>query len=336
MADCGIEGVVSSYFLADASAESLNTLLERSPHYASSRSSEGLLPLHRAVLAKSPVAVIKVLLMFYSDAVYEQVDGKYVDGCKNDLWTALHIAIGSSATAEIVETLLNAWPESARVRSRTGLLPLHVALQKSADAAVVKMLLSAAPETVCAWDDTDDDSWLPLHYAAYYSKEDVVLALLEVWPEGARARTRKSGALLLHVAAQKTSSACVVKHLLSFAPETIGIFSDDEIDSWLPLHYAAYFNRSVNVIRAVLEAWPQGRITPSGNEGKLPLHVAARTGHADAVRLLLSCSACVHCEDVYGRTPLDYAYTSEIAAILRRVRKFFSAYLQLHNSDYDV
>ena len=43
---------------------------------------------------------------------------------------------------------------------------------------------------------------------------------------------------------------------------------------YLPLHYAARFKAPVEVVRALLDAYPQGAETMN-NEGRLPLHLAA-------------------------------------------------------------
>ena len=53
-----------------------------------------------------------------------------------------------------------------------------------------------------------------------------------------------------------------------------------------------------------------------------PLHIAARHGHEDTVRLLLECGACANVEDSHGETPLhDAAYTGR-ARVARMLLDF--------------
>ena len=57
---------------------------------------------------------------------------------------------------------------------------------------------------------------------------------------------------------------------------------------WLPLHYAACIRAPLEVVRALLDAYPQGAQTMA-TSGMLPLHIATASGAPlEVIRLLLN------------------------------------------------
>ncbi len=77
-------------------------------------------------------------------------------------WLPLHVAIIFSASYEVLELLINEYPDAARVGDdEIGSLPLHYAAER-ASVAVVQLLISVYPDAV----ETDNcEGNLPVHYA---------------------------------------------------------------------------------------------------------------------------------------------------------------------------
>lgn len=72
---------------------------------------------------------------------------------------------------------------------------------------------------------------------------------------------------------------------------------------WAAIYYAAWKNR---IWQAELLLESGADLTLESNEGDTAIHVAARNGHAEMLRLLLR-SAVVSSKNEFGKTPLDLA-----------------------------
>lgn len=83
---------------------------------------------------------------------------------------------------------------------------------------------------------------------------------------------------------------------------------------WTPLHLAA-LGGHVRTAEALLEHGAKVN-KAVGERGLTPLHCAVIAKHLDMVRLLLRYGASVKAKDVDSRTPLDYAETPEMIAVL--------------------
>jgi ankyrin repeat protein len=97
--------------------------------------------------------------------------------------------IGGGWSPEVIQYLVDQWPESVKVASNSGDLPLHRACSNQALLAVVQYLVEQWPESVKR---ADNYGWLPLHYACTNQTPlAVVQYLVEQWPESVQHRTAR-------------------------------------------------------------------------------------------------------------------------------------------------
>lgn len=108
-------------------------------------------------------------------------------------WTAcasgchpLHIAIVERASMGIIQCLLDAHPEGARVRDAnySNRLPLHAAARENAEVGIIRALIRVYPAALAA---RDERGFFPLHAALSYAyvRLDVVEELLAAYPAAA-------------------------------------------------------------------------------------------------------------------------------------------------------
>ena len=145
-------------------------------------------------------------------------------------------------------------------------------------------------------------------------------------PEGrARAMERDEyGHLALHGVAAFGAPVDVVRALLDAYPQ--GAQVTDYRSSSLPLHYAAYNKVPVGVVRALLDTYPQGAQAVD-NIGCLPLHVAARNQTVEVVRALLDTyPQGAQMTNNHGRLPLHEAACHE--ALVEVIRVLLDAHPQ--------
>jgi Ankyrin repeats (3 copies) len=180
-------------------------------------------------------------------------------------------------SVEVVQLLVQTWPDSVRERLSDGALALHHAAhavtcgERSLD--VVQYLVEQHPHSVrakCRWGE------LPLHYAArgYAVSLPVVQFLVEQWPLSVREKAHR-GFLPLHSAvycSDTRSIVDVVRYLVGCWP---GSIYERTNDGSLPLHLALESRRpDMATLRFLLEQWPDS-IQEADDRGMLPLHLAA-------------------------------------------------------------
>jgi hypothetical protein len=95
----------------------------------------------------------------------------------------LHSAASFRAPIEVIEALLEAFPEAASATNNYGNLALHFTAWKKGPVDCEKLLLQVYPEGAARKNNHGN---LPLHYAAHYNAPlEVVEALYHAYPEGA-------------------------------------------------------------------------------------------------------------------------------------------------------
>jgi hypothetical protein len=67
------------------------------------------------------------------------VQAKTKEGCD----TPLHIALWKEAPLEVIQLLLEEWPEGAQETDRKGSTPLHLGMKHKAPPAAIQLLLDA-------------------------------------------------------------------------------------------------------------------------------------------------------------------------------------------------
>jgi hypothetical protein len=95
----------------------------------------------------------------------------------------LHTAASFRAPVEVIEGLLEAYPEAASMTNNYGNLALHFTAWKKGPLDCMRLLLQVFPEGAA---QRNNHGNLPLHYAAHYNAPiEVVEALYHAYPEAA-------------------------------------------------------------------------------------------------------------------------------------------------------
>lgn len=150
-------------------------------------------------------------------------------------WLPLHYGCANGASIEVLQILVDAYPESRTSSDKRGRTPLHFALgntQRPASPEVVQLLVQNGAAALCS----DENGMLPLHYACAYGISKEALAVLtEASPESIMARDTK-GRTPLHFAmgnADRAASPSVVQHLLTINMSIVNLADKDGLT---PLH----------------------------------------------------------------------------------------------------
>eukprot|EP00985_Skeletonema_marinoi_P019751 scaffold11434_cov115-Skeletonema_marinoi.AAC.6 len=199
-------------------------------------------------------------------------------------------------------------------------LPLHIAIRYYASDEVILLLLEACPQAAAA--ERGYSNYLPLHYAIWegtrMSSEEVIKALLNAHPGAASERNHHTGNLPLHDAVNMNASEGIILSLLNAYPQAAFVeikvkaeetkdgrllfeiylerkASDDfmreickvRVDGLLTLGFVLTKRSSVDIVLAVLEAYPEAarkRFSTKSDECILPLHIAYEDKHSEPVK----------------------------------------------------
>ncbi len=155
-------------------------------------------------------------------------------------WSPLHCAfINKNMTAEIVQLIIDAAPDSVRSVSNTGHTPLHyLCLNELLDGTIaikiLKLLLEKHPESIRHADDGYNERLLPIHLAARTGKSaDFCRVLIEAYPDSIRVGDHRDQ-LPIHWACTYNTVA-TVQCLYNFFPDAI---NHATTDGNYPIHSA--------------------------------------------------------------------------------------------------
>jgi ankyrin repeat protein len=171
----------------------------------------------------------------------------------------------------------------------------------------------------------------PLHF---YAKRDNIEAMQAVLRNGVEV---DPGGLFsytpLHYAAKR--SIDTVKLLLKHGAD---VKKRDPLGE-TPLHLAAEAGKT-DIVRILMESWPDGTSEKASNSGYTPLHAAADGGHTDTVRLLLEfrpggmseenyfANTPLHCAALFGRAEVVGLLVERFPEGVRRKNRW--GYTPLH------
>nr|TKR90671.1 hypothetical protein D5086_0000231110 [Populus alba] len=87
-------------------------------------------------------------------------------------------------------------------------------------------------------------------------------------------------------------------------------------NGWSPLHYVAYYFRSVGVLKVLLENDASATYIAETEKKRTALHIAAIRGHVNAMKEIVSgCPACCELVDNRGWNALHYAVASKRSTV---------------------
>jgi len=124
---------------------------------------------------------LKDLVQKFPNAIRVQAEST---GC-----LPLHYACEYGCADEIIQFLIESWPQSVKVANGSGSLPLHLACHYRVSLTVVQWLVHAAPDTIRL---QDHQGRVPLSRAIdKFCPDEVIQFLLNCWPESVRCRTHQ-------------------------------------------------------------------------------------------------------------------------------------------------
>ncbi|KAG8292385.1 hypothetical protein J6590_097034 [Homalodisca vitripennis] len=301
--------------------ESLRVLLEKKPsvQVVDARDRFGRTPLHLAV-ADEWFAGVSLLLEAGAD----------VKVTSNDSQTVLHLAAKKSES-QLLEELLTI-PETLEIiDSRNNLheTPLWCAVS-AGQLPCVKLLLSR---------EADISTSLPgdvtlLHLAAELGYGDILGMLLGDRRisdlRNVRSKEGKGGTTALHLAALNGHEDCVAR-LLAAGCDIYSVTTVTPYYGSTALHLAAV-RGNIGVVKSILEH-DKNTLCFKNADGWYPLHVAARFGKKDCVRLMLlkgaNLAATISDSGGYKNTALDIIVYS-ILRPLSFLERIFDACIEVN------
>ena len=191
--------------------------------------------------------------------------------------------------AEVLQLLLDAWPEGVQARDYGGAVPLHRAFWSDNADVVAPLLLKQWPDGVKAADSTGS---LPLHWAVSDDSDpdpEMAQLLLKQWPDAVKAADSQ-GFLPLHLAVLMVAlhdNLEVTQLLLDEWPGALKVASRNFAypPAGLPLHLAAYTG-NLELVQLLVEGWPEG-LNVVNSHGRTPFDVAVYFGHEQEARWIL-------------------------------------------------
>jgi ankyrin repeat protein len=218
----------------------------------------------------------------------------------------LHKACVLQPPANVIQSLLSAYPEGSQCKDQDGWLPIHCACFYGADDRVIDALLRSFSK---GGQSKDDEGRLPLHYACLKgASQEVVDVLLSSFPKGAMSKDDE-GRLPIHHACSKGAPEAVIDALLKASPK--GAQSKDD-QGRLPLHHACRKSSSERIIRTLLRVYPRATQIKD-DQDKLPIHYACQNGTSPSVInvLLATYPESINIKNGFGYTPLAEARALE-------------------------
>eukprot|EP00559_Dactyliosolen_fragilissimus_P003557 CAMPEP_0184861384 /NCGR_PEP_ID=MMETSP0580-20130426/6083_1 /TAXON_ID=1118495 /ORGANISM="Dactyliosolen fragilissimus" /LENGTH=714 /DNA_ID=CAMNT_0027358865 /DNA_START=168 /DNA_END=2312 /DNA_ORIENTATION=+ len=284
-----------------------------------------LLPLHAAIIYLAPPHAISALIKAYPYALRSADDRKMLP---------IHICCKILSHESVVDIILDKYPRGLRCRDYKGRTPLsilHFYHQKSlntmfkssaaggnkertyemnARKVLMNLLQEYEQEVILDHEESRDFSGASVDKSAVTQKtKNTAMANYDTDPTFlVKLIERKMWKDAIERCEQYPSEASVWMCRMQDSDKQQ---SSTDVDSkqirWkiLPLHSAIVLHAPVSVIRALLEAYPNG-VTKGDDRKMLPLHMAFRLGsEMDIVEHLVeSYPEALHVKDAKGHTPI--------------------------------
>jgi serine/threonine protein kinase/ankyrin repeat protein len=209
--------------------------------------------------------------------------------------TLLHLACKLQSPLQVIQTILEVSPDSARMPNKDLFLPLHVACAKeNADVKIVTFLIKSHYNGLQERNFHRD---LPIHSAcANFAPLDVIKVIADAYPEsllemGMNEHVPLITALSTVGQQGRTSTSEhhqtwiseVVTYFLSKHPKCATI---TDSNNELPLHWACKTNVPLYIYSQLISIYREA-IYMTGKYGKTPLHTACeKRANLDVIKLL--------------------------------------------------
>lgn len=180
-----------------------------------------------------------------------------------EMHTALHFALLHNSEIELVNALMDCFPEAALAKTKSQeLSPLHIAMQQSPTAATIAAIgaiIAACPE---AAEIRNAHGNTPLHHGLHYSAPvDSIAALIKAAPNAVKAKS-ESGDTPLHLAVRRENSLETITAVYKAWPEAAAIH--DSLRGWTA-HDVAVLHKSPATVVKMLS--PSNLVGHDGDGG---------------------------------------------------------------------
>jgi len=259
--------------------EILQFMLGIDPALVRERNDLGYLPIHLAP-GEMSIAFCKVLIDTYPESVRIDIDGSLPihEACRYDT---------RYDTIELIQYLLEIYPESINARDLKGRLSIHYAAMNGRT-GMIELLLKHDPDAASR-KTGDEKQSLPLHMACQYCKRpEPIKVLYDAFPE-ATLVFDADGKIPMQLIKKGRSKVFkffseqfeYVKKLNDMAFMTTA----NEI-GWLPLHRALKDDVSLGTIKLMVKKCPAA-VRMADDKLAFPLHIACRNATANIVKFLV-------------------------------------------------
>ena len=264
-----------------------------------------MLPLHVALRRRAPLSLTHQILRAYPDGVY----------CREFYgMLPLHVACHAGCSVETVTLLYSKYPEAAHIADMSGMLPLHLACSsEGCRVPLVLFLLESYPAGMFL---KDSRGFLAADYVEHsrHPQQKMLLAELQRGEAFWSAGDVEINDLVYHIG--KRNWPEVLQHMEASRDKQHNDAQDwrkhpNNGARYLPIHYCCKYKAPLQVMRAMVEAYPEGLSAASQEFDMLPLHLACQHGCSPAIMdlLLEHYPYAASTMDAHGLLPLHLACT---------------------------
>eukprot|EP00956_Cyclotella_meneghiniana_P032135 scaffold86992_cov70-Cyclotella_meneghiniana.AAC.1 len=256
-------------------------------------------PVHTACKNQS---ITKEIIQYLVD---KWPDALHVRSNEGD--TPLHLFCGrchmisNNDAIEILELILEAYPDGTLQAKHNGFYPIHSAANnKNMSVEFIEILINARPESYRLVDESGDS---PFHRACLCGHIDIVKYLYRLYPDSIRA-IGSDNELPLHSACWNKNPE-VLKYMFGLYPEAIHLRSS----SGLPIHVTLMSDNVGEHTKEIIEflvLHDPDCVSKANNDGCLPLHLLCGYDLSYGAALLFDLYPdAILVRDDRGRLPID-------------------------------
>jgi ankyrin repeat protein len=273
-----------------ASMDVIRYLVALEPEAVRAPSRRHLLPLHYACLQFFPLPPCMETVEFLVSQYPEAISTACGDGN-----LPLHYACsnGGEMSRDLIEFLVKRYPQASRVQNHQGNYPLHCALDPAgtlshhpAPLQVIELFLENFPMAMTLQNNA---GYLPLHLACGTAlgspSIEIIQRLVSSCPRAVLIRDGHGMLPLDRACFPGKPTADVVECLVfTSSNDELKDDHDHDDDALPPLHFACRHGSRVEVVRRLMELYPEAIAEPAGRDKLLPLHCTSSYSQ---------CSTCV-------------------------------------------
>jgi ankyrin repeat protein len=204
----------------------------------------------------------------FEDACRTLINDRSRAKIKNvDDFLPLHLALYERAPLQLIELLIDAYPQALKERDPKGLLPIMIgARDPTVLLTVIRTLTKCHVKGIQEKDPQGD---LPVHLTIrHHLPKESSLELLDHYPESLNVPDQQ-GNNLLHMALRFSAHDELVEELVRRNPSAL--LQKNKLGD-LPLHRACLFHASYAILSLLVSKYPQ-TLFERDAQGNLPIHL---------------------------------------------------------------